>query len=125
MRARNCRSVSIPRDLSHTMGDSPKCTLTLRATPSASSMPCSAYCTRATASEYVFIWPPMVKIYSGACHSGEYVGKTKTTRSEEHTSALQSLMRRSYAVFCLKKKTKQQTGNRRPADDTRKVSDHI
>src|SRR3546814_2276216 len=28
-------------------------------------------------------------------------------RSEEHTSALQSLMRISYAVFCLKKKTKQ------------------
>src|SRR3546814_3347426 len=27
-----------------------------------------------------------------------------TTRSEEHTSELQSLMRRSYAVFCLKKK---------------------
>src|SRR3546814_10827654 len=29
-----------------------------------------------------------------------------TTRSEEHTSELQSLMRISYAVFCLKKKTK-------------------
>src|SRR3546814_311250 len=29
-------------------------------------------------------------------------------RSEEHTSELQSLMRSSYAVFCLKKKTKQQ-----------------
>src|SRR3546814_19029603 len=28
-----------------------------------------------------------------------------TTRSEEHTSELQSLMRISYAVFCLKKKT--------------------
>src|SRR3546814_4055903 len=27
-------------------------------------------------------------------------------RSEEHTSELQSLMRRSYAVFCLKKKKK-------------------
>src|SRR3546814_6710867 len=27
-----------------------------------------------------------------------------TTRSEEHTSELQSLMRNSYAVFCLKKK---------------------
>src|SRR3546814_7000920 len=26
------------------------------------------------------------------------------TKSEEHTSELQSLMRRSYAVFCLKKK---------------------
>src|SRR3546814_6660862 len=28
------------------------------------------------------------------------------TRSEEHTSELQSLMRISYAVFCLKQKTK-------------------
>src|SRR3546814_1521573 len=32
-------------------------------------------------------------------------------RSEEHTSELQSLMRISYAVFCLKKKTKQQQYN--------------
>src|SRR3546814_8511837 len=31
------------------------------------------------------------------------------TRSEEHTSELQSLMRISYAVFCLKKKTQTQT----------------
>src|SRR3546814_6479434 len=30
-------------------------------------------------------------------------------RSEEHTSELQSLMRISYAVFCLKKKNKQST----------------
>src|SRR3546814_9429101 len=30
-------------------------------------------------------------------------------RSEEHTSELQSLMRISYAVFCLKKKIKKQT----------------
>src|SRR3546814_5287567 len=30
-------------------------------------------------------------------------------RSEEHTSELQSLMRISYAVFCLKKKTYNQT----------------
>src|SRR3546814_1915385 len=29
-------------------------------------------------------------------------------RSEEHTSELQSLMRNSYAVFCLKKKKKEQ-----------------
>src|SRR3546814_7561225 len=29
------------------------------------------------------------------------------TRSEEHTSELQSLMRISYAVFCLKKKNRQ------------------
>src|SRR3546814_6394775 len=31
---------------------------------------------------------------------------TKLARSEEHTSELQSLMRISYAVFCLKKKKK-------------------
>src|SRR3546814_5181886 len=30
------------------------------------------------------------------------------SRSEEHTSELQSLMRISYAVFCLKKKKQQQ-----------------
>src|SRR3546814_9417057 len=30
-------------------------------------------------------------------------------RSEEHTSELQSLMRISYAVFCLKKKTKKKS----------------
>src|SRR3546814_2908725 len=30
-------------------------------------------------------------------------------RSEEHTSELQSLMRSSYAVFCLKKKKRHQT----------------
>src|SRR3546814_9714789 len=31
------------------------------------------------------------------------------SRSEEHTSELQSLMRSSYAVFCLKKKNKNNT----------------
>src|SRR3546814_4591444 len=34
---------------------------------------------------------------------------TSHTRSEEHTSELQSLMRISYAVFCLKKKKPNQT----------------
>src|SRR3546814_1054855 len=34
-----------------------------------------------------------------------YMGR----RSEEHTSELQSLMRISYAVFCLKKKTSKKT----------------
>src|SRR3546814_6290377 len=35
----------------------------------------------------------------------ERIGYEKLKRSEEHTSELQSLMRISYAVFCLKKKT--------------------
>src|SRR3546814_6228520 len=34
----------------------------------------------------------------------EYCQTVKHQRSEEHTSELQSLMRNSYAVFCLKKK---------------------
>src|SRR3546814_2104962 len=34
-------------------------------------------------------------------------------RSEEHTSELQSLMRISYAVFCLKKKKKEATQNKK------------
>src|SRR3546814_10058400 len=35
--------------------------------------------------------------------------KSALRRSEEHTSELQSLMRISYAVFCLKKKNKPNT----------------
>src|SRR3546814_6296720 len=38
------------------------------------------------------------------------------SRSEEHTSELQSLMRRSYAVFCLKTKKRKRTS---PAAHTR------
>src|SRR3546814_9104123 len=39
---------------------------------------------------------------------GREAGAGKPARSEEHTSELQSLMRLSYAVFCLKKKNKTQ-----------------
>src|SRR3546814_2492260 len=37
-------------------------------------------------------------------HAGLRPFENAQTRSEEHTSELQSLMRLSYAVFCLKKK---------------------
>src|SRR3546814_5437149 len=41
------------------------------------------------------------------CHADIAAERRETTpRSEEHTSELQSLMRISYAVFCLKKKIK-------------------
>src|SRR3546814_7161706 len=39
-------------------------------------------------------------------HYAGSVRQVLPTRSEEHTSELQSLMRISYAVFCLKKKKK-------------------
>src|SRR3546814_6339116 len=38
------------------------------------------------------------------CQGTSPVTKVSTGRSEEHTSELQSLMRTSYAVFCLNKK---------------------
>src|SRR3546814_2506839 len=44
------------------------------------------------------------------------------SRSEEHTSELQSLMRISYAVFCLKKKKKKPKHN---SSDMTKRSDQI
>src|SRR3546814_19502244 len=40
--------------------------------------------------------------------SSAVVRRHKQHRSEEHTSELQSLMRTSYAVFCLKKKKRTQ-----------------
>src|SRR3546814_4202296 len=43
------------------------------------------------------------------CFCGEPRAAT-IARSEEHTSELQSLMRISYAVFCLKKKKQKRTG---------------
>src|SRR3546814_8851923 len=42
----------------------------------------------------------------GANEMGKIFPLLMTARSEEHTSELQSLMRISYAVFCLKKKKK-------------------
>src|SRR3546814_2512831 len=45
---------------------------------------------------------------SPACPRPNCTCISRGRRSEEHTSELQSLMRISYAVFCLKKKTKQE-----------------
>src|SRR3546814_9283848 len=45
-------------------------------------------------------------------------------RSEEHTSELQSLMRISYAVFCLKKKTKQTVNHEVKIQNTHTPTTH-
>src|SRR3546814_3137066 len=45
------------------------------------------------------------RVSSADCHGATRPAtRARTGRSEEHTSELQSLMRTSYAVFCLKKK---------------------
>src|SRR3546814_5442091 len=98
------------------------------------------YCSRATASstrsrvssrtfgsllstrETVFIDTPaaaatssirvrMTLGYSTGC--GGRARSRRHDRSEEHTSELQSLMRISYAVFCLKKKKQRKHNNAR------------
>src|SRR3546814_4416469 len=50
---------------------------------------------------------PASRIEAGLAYTHEI------ERSEEHTSELQSLMRISYAVFCLKKKTHQVTRHKK------------
>src|SRR3546814_6552865 len=45
-------------------------------------------------------------ILAGSAQADAQVAARCPARSEEHTSELQSLMRISYAVFCLKKKQK-------------------
>src|SRR3546814_8663207 len=58
-----------------------------------------------------FLPPPFLRGFLGAAGvswNASWPSLTVTsTRSEEHTSELQSLMRISYAVFCLKKKKNQ------------------
>src|SRR3546814_5167044 len=46
----------------------------------------------------------LTALQSGSAGTGNPVENGNSVRSEEHTSELQSLMRISYAVFCLKKK---------------------
>src|SRR3546814_8643777 len=55
-------------------------------------------------------------------HAATEVGSAGT-RSEEHTSELQSLMRISYAVFCLKKK-KEQCNKSKPTKVLQKTTRH-
>src|SRR3546814_14033344 len=49
---------------------------------------------------------PAEELFTGAMREAALFDDLLRKRSEEHTSELQSLMRISYAVFCLKKKKK-------------------
>src|SRR3546814_3900396 len=47
--------------------------------------------------------PLMIALFPASALLAQDAARVETLRSEEHTSELQSLMRTSYAVFCLKK----------------------
>src|SRR3546814_8973521 len=56
-------------------------------------------------SRHLLASPVIRKVsFTGSTAVGKHLMKLAADRSEEHTSELQSLMRISYAVFCLKKK---------------------
>src|SRR3546814_6095187 len=79
--------------------------------PSASTPTAPAVSQRFLNSRFGCGWSATSLTAAPPCKkSGEKPGKgneklSMTSRSEERTSELQSLMRISYAVFCLKKKT--------------------
>src|SRR3546814_6880153 len=56
------------------------------------------------------LWISDVHLGTRDCQA-EHLSQFLKGRSEEHTSELQSLMRISYAVFCLKKKKKRTRQN--------------
>src|SRR3546814_4531159 len=58
-----------------------------------------------------------------AAGAGRGTAELRDRRSEEHTSELQSLMRISYAVFCLKKKKK--TKDKHTHHNSTNTSDQI
>src|SRR3546814_8246282 len=64
-------------------------------------LPCAAYVDGEYGVDGLYVGVP-VQIGAGGV---EKIVEIELDRSDEHTSELQSLMRISYAVFCLKKKT--------------------
>src|SRR3546814_6014653 len=65
--------------------------------------PTEAYATTKLDNDY---WLPAATLTWNMAEDMQLRLAASKTRSEEHTSELQSLMRISYAVFCLKKKNK-------------------
>src|SRR3546814_7768590 len=61
---------------------------------------------------YTTLFRSWFRTASGKGCSGGNPAQFRGARSEEHTSELQSLMRISYAVFCLKKKSRLATDQR-------------
>src|SRR3546814_4742562 len=61
---------------------------------------------RSTRTDTLFPYTTLFRSCSarGYCRPWTSGGPSRASRSEEHTSELQSLMRISYAVLCLKKK---------------------
>src|SRR3546814_6063436 len=67
----------------------------------------------AAEGDEVLVGAPLFTVDANAAVPAGAAAAAAGTRSEEHTSELQSLMRKSYAVFCLKKKTQLESKSHR------------
>src|SRR3546814_3081906 len=113
---------SFPTLLSSNLGTVPAAACCSTSPAAATSLAASALCwrtcrraSRASATRRARPWPTPSAV------PGPW--RRHSRRSEEHTSELQSLMRTSYAVFCLKKKNN--TKNRLPSRTEQLVTQHI
>src|SRR3546814_4915336 len=82
------------------------CFLTSRPTATTSCCPTACSGFPKTPPKSACCWPSSMRSHRQRNWS---LAICLTRRSEEHTSELQSLMRISYAVFCLQKKTERRT----------------
>src|SRR3546814_6044923 len=92
------------------IGTSMPCSLALVISACAIGCSASRWTDAATRSTSSSVSPSAAVVFTTRCEPGERAclvehDRVQQTRSEEHTSELQSLMRNSYAVFCLLKKT--------------------
>src|SRR3546814_9673931 len=79
--------------------------------PSATILPPSMTISRSTSESMELRWVTSSRVLPGSASPSRVLKAFSVLlRSEEHTSELQSLMRISYAVFCLKQKN-QSTNN--------------
>src|SRR3546814_3530663 len=74
----------------------------------------------------IFMPSPILDLtcYARTNLPGQSPGRMKAGRSEEHTSELQSLMRISYAAFCLKKKRQTEKTNTNSSQRSRTNTRH-
>src|SRR3546814_3831754 len=81
------------------------CALPISSSPlQSSALPCRCRWSRSCSSPLQQDCSTVLPRSPGAFPSSRACCSSPSARSEEHTSELQSLMRISYAVFCLKKK---------------------
>src|SRR3546814_1795139 len=64
-------------------------------------------------------------VWKSEAESVHKIDRGSLHRSEEHTSELQSLMRISYAVFCLKRNTKSQTAHTHEHQSNIPIPQHV